>query len=164
MAVSRGDVRAAERGAWLFEQMVASGSLVLRRLGETRAGEIAEHGFLSSPHVTVSGIVEAFCERTRQASVGRRVVVAQGTTEINFSGRGAARRGLGPAGDGEAPGFFIHPNVVVDADDEVVLGLAGAQIWTREAGKVSARHTRAAEDKESARWLAGSQAAAAALV
>jgi len=164
MEFSRGDVRTAERGAWLFEQMVASGSLVLRRLGETRAGEIAAHRFLSSRHVTVSGIVEAFCERTRQASVGRRVVVAQDTTEINFSGRGAGRRGLGPSGDGEAPGFFIHPNVVVDADDEVVLGLAGAQIWTREAGKVSARHTRAAEDKESARWLAGSRAAAAALV
>src|SRR5947208_11227141 len=108
MEFSRGDVRTAERGPWLFEQMVASGSLVLRRLGATRAGEIAAHRFLSSPHVTVAGIVEAFAERTRQASVGRRVVVAQDTTEINFSGRSAGRRGLGPAGDGKAPGFFLH--------------------------------------------------------
>ena len=164
MEFSRGDARTAERGAWLFEQMVASGSLVLRKLGQTRAGEIAAHRYLSSPHVTVLGIVEAFSDRTRQASVGRRVVVAQDTTEINFSGRSAGRRGLGPAGDGKAPGFFIHPNVVVDADAEVVLGLAGAQIWTREDGKVSARSARAAEDKESARWLEGSRAAAAALV
>lgn len=164
MEFSLGDVRTAERGAQLFEQMVGMGSLVLRRLGGTRAGEIAAHRFLSSPHVTVAGITEAFSDRTRQASVGRRVVVAQDTTEINFSGRSAGRRGLGPAGDGKAPGFFIHPNVVVDADAEVVLGLAGAQIWTREAGKVSARSARAAEDKESARWLEGSRAAAAALV
>lgn len=164
MKFSRGDVRTAERGAWLFEQIVAMGSLVLRRLGESRSGEIAAHRFLSSPHVTVLGIVESFAERTRQASVGRRVVVAQDTTEINFSGRSAGRRGLGPAGDGKTPGFFIHPNVVVDADEEVVLGLAGARIWTREAGKVAARSDRAAEDKESARWLEGSQTAAAALV
>lgn len=164
MEFSRGDARTAGRGAWLFEQMVASGSLVLRKLGQTRAGEIAAHRYLSSRHVTVSGIVEAFSDRTRQASVGRRVVVAQDTTEINFSGRSASRRGLGPAGDGKAPGFFIHPNVVVDADAEVVLGLAGAQIWTRQDGKVSARSARAAEDKESARWLEGSRAAAAALV
>lgn len=164
MEFSLGDVRTAERGAQLFEQMVATGSLVLRRLGGTRAGEIAAHRFLSSPHVTVSGIVEAFTERTRQASVGRRVVVAQDTTEINFSGRSAGRRDLGPAGDGKAPGFFIHPNVVVDADEEVVLGLAGTQIWTREAGKVTARSARGAEDKESARWLEGSRSAAAALV
>lgn len=164
MELGAGDVWTAERGAWLFERIVASGSLVLRRLGESRAGEIAAHRFLSSPHVTAAGIVEAFCERTRQASVGRRVVVAQDTTEISFSGRSAGRRGLGPAGDGKTPGFFIHPNVVVDVDEEVVLGLAGARIWRREAAKVTARSARAAEDKESARWLEGSRAAAAALV
>ncbi len=54
--------------------------------------------------------------------------------------------------------------MVVDADEEVVLDLAGAQIRTREAGKVRARSTRSAEDKESARWLEGSRTAAAALV
>src|SRR3990167_6237396 len=157
MKFSRGDVRTAERGAWLFEQIVAMGSLVLRRLGESRSGEIAAHRFLSSPHVTVLGIVESFAERTRRASVGRRVGGAQETTEINFSGRSAGRRGLGPAGDGKTPGFFIHPNVVVDADEEVVLGLAGARIWTREADKVEARQARAAEDKERARRLEGSE-------
>lgn len=161
---SGGDVRTAASGAWLFEQIVAMGSLVLRKLGETRAGEIAAHRFLSSPHVSTGGILEAFSARTRQASLGRRVVVAQDTTEINFSGRSAARRGLGPAGDGKTPGFFIHPNVVVDADEEVVLGLAGARIWTRAEGKVSARSGRAMADKESARWLRGTQAAADVLV
>jgi len=164
MTFSRGDVRTAARGEWLFEAIVATGSLVLRRLGERRSGEIAAHRFLSSPHVTVPGIIETFTERTRQASVGRRVVVAQDTTEINFAGRSRGRRGLGPAGDGKTPGFFIHPNVVVDADAEVVLGLAGAQIWTREADKVTARSTRAAEDKESARWLEGTRTAARALL
>ncbi len=164
MHFSVGDIRTAERGAWLFDRIVATGSLVLRRLGETRAEEIAAHRYLSSPHVSVSEIIEAFRDRTRAASCGRRVVVAQDTTEINFSGRSAARQGLGPAGDGRSPGFFIHPNVVVDADDEVVLGLAGAQIWTRDDGKVGARSKRAAEDKESARWLEGTRSAAEALV
>ena len=161
---SRGDVRTAERGAWMFDQIVATGSLVVRKLGGTRAGEISAHRFLSSPHVTAEGIVETFSERTRVASLGRRVVVAQDTTEINFCGRSAARRGLGPAGDGRTPGFFIHPNVVVDADTEAVLGLAGALIWTRQAGKVSARSRRAVEDKESARWLEGTRTAAEGLV
>ena len=86
------------------------------------------------------------------------------TTEINFSGRGKGRRGLGPAGDGKSPGFFIHPNVVVDADEEVVLGLAGAKIWTREEAKAGDRSKRAIEAKESARWARGTQAAAEVLV
>lgn len=160
----RGDVRTAASGAWMFEQIVATGSLVLRTLGQTRAGEMAAHRFLSSPHVTTCGILETFSARTRAASAGRRVVVAQDTTEINFSGRGKARRGLGPAGDGRSPGFFIHPNVVVDADEDVVLGLAGAQIWTREEAKAGDRSKRAIEAKESARWSRSTQTAAEVLV
>ena len=35
--------------------------------------------------------------RTSAACAGRRVVAAQDTTEVNFSGRDRGRRGLGPA-------------------------------------------------------------------
>jgi len=160
----RGDVRTAASGAWLLDRIVSTGSLVLRKLGKTRAGEMSAHRFLSSPHVTTGEILETFGARARQASLGRRVVVAQDTTEINFSRRSRSRRGLGPAGDGKSPGFFIHPNVVVDADEEVVLGLAGAQIWTREEGKVGDRSRRAGEAKESARWARGTREAAEVLV
>jgi hypothetical protein len=53
--------------------------------------------------------------------------------------------------------------VAVDADEEAVLGLAAARIWTRASDKVSHRHGRAVDDKESARWLDGTRAAAEAL-
>jgi hypothetical protein len=159
MEFCRGDVRTAARGAQLFEQIVATGSLVIRKVAGTRAAEVAAHRFLSSPYVTVAGLLDTFAARAREASAGRRVVVAQDTTEINFSGRSAARRGLGPAGDGKTPGFFIHAGVVVDIEDEAVLGLAEADIWTRRAGKVGARSQRALEDKESMRWLKATRAA-----
>jgi hypothetical protein len=42
--------------------------------------------------VTADVIVGALGARARLASAGRRVVAAQDTTEINFSGRSAARR------------------------------------------------------------------------
>lgn len=157
------DRRTSERGAWLFDRIVSTGSLVLREVGETRAGEVAAHRYLSSPYVTSEVIIAALAARTRRASAGRRVVASQDTTEINFSGRSAARRGLGPGGDGLSPGFFVHPVVAVDADDEAVLGLAAARIWSRAAGKVSDRHGRACEDRESARWLEGTRAAAEVL-
>jgi len=153
------DPRTAARGAWLFEQIVATGSVVLRQLGRTRAGEVAVQRYLSSPYVTYEVIVDALSARTRQACAGRRVVAAQDTTEINFKDRSAARRGLGPTGDGQSPGFFIHPVVAIDADEETMLGLVGAQIWTRDEKKVSDRHRRAPEDKESACWLEGSRTA-----
>jgi hypothetical protein len=87
---------------------------------------------------------------------GSAIVVAQDTTEINFAGREANRRGLGAAGDGVSAGFFIHPLLAIDSETEAVLGLLDAQIWTRDdAIEAAPRRQRAIEDKESMRWLRG---------
>jgi hypothetical protein len=141
-----------------MDRIVATGSVVVRRLGEGRAEEVAAHRYLTSPYVTPTGIVDGLSARTAQACSGCRIVAAQDTTEINFARRGAARRGLGPGGDGESPGFFIHPVIAVDADDEAVIGLVHAQIWTRSGEAVSSRKSRSVADKESGRWIAGTRA------
>jgi len=156
-----GDVRRAERGAWLFDRIVSSGSLVFRKIGGDRAGEMAAHRFLASPAVTALEIIETLGMRTGERCRGRRIIAAQDTTEINFSGRARARRGLGPAGDGKTPGFFMHAVVAVDREDEAVVGLLDAAIWTRKAGKrASARRKRRLEEKESQRWLSTTQVVA----
>ena len=155
-----GDVRTSARGAWLFDQIVSLGTLVLKDLGEGRAGEVAAHRYLSSCCVTTQGILEALGARTGEACAGRRVVAAQDTTEVSFSGKSAGRRGLGPGGNGESAGFFIHAVVAVDVEDEAVLGVVGARIWTRGAERVRPRADRPTEDKESRRWTEGAQIAA----
>src|ERR1700733_4070705 len=80
--MSFGDIRVDERAEWLIGRVAATGSVVLRRVGETRAGEIAVHRFLSSPYVSVERIVETLAARTAAACVGRRVLAIQDTTEI----------------------------------------------------------------------------------
>ena len=157
--MSFGDIRVAERADWLIERVSTAGTLVLRKLGEDRAGEKAVHRFLSSPYVSVDRIVETLAARSAVQCAGRRILVVQDTTEINFAGRDKKRRGFGPAGDGETPGFFIHPVVAIDVESEAVVGLVDAAIWTRSSGRVASRRSRAIEDKESARWLAGCKAA-----
>ena len=154
-----GDPRVEARGVQLFERMVSTGSVVLRTLGGTRGGEVAAQRWLSSSRVSMSSIVEAASVRTVEACAGRRVVVAQDTTEINFD-RWARRQGLGPGGNGKTPGFFIHPLVAVDIEQEAVLGLVGAEIWTRGDERVASRRSRAIEDKESLRWIEGARMAA----
>jgi hypothetical protein len=154
-----GDVRRAEAGAALFERVVASGSLVLHQVGGDRAGEMSAHRFLSSWHVTPQEILETAGARTASACAGRRIVAAQDTTEINFSGRDHGRRGLGPAGDGKALGFFCHAMVAVDVDDEALLGVLYADIWTRSTKRVTARRSRPIEDRESIRWIEATAAA-----
>lgn len=148
-----GDVRREQIGAKLFERVVATGSLVVREIGGDRAGELSGHRFLGSRHVTPEEIIATAGRRTALACVGRRIVAAQDTTEINFSGRDRSRKGLGPAGDGKTPGFFCHTMVAVDADEEDLLGIVHARIWTRSDKPATARRSRAIEDKESMRWL-----------
>ena len=154
-----GDVRREEAGAALFERVVETGSLVLRQVGGNRAGEISAHRFLDSPYVTPEEILKTAAERTASACAGRRIVAAQDTTKINFSGRSRRRQGLGPAGDGKTPGFFCHAMVAVDVETEAVLGLVHAYIWTRPIEQKAARRSRTIEHKESFRWIQGSTVA-----
>jgi len=153
------DARRAARGEWLFERVMSTGSLVLRQIGGDRAGEVAVNRFLSSPEVSTTEIVATVGWRTGERCRGRRIVAAQDTTEINFSGRDRARRGLGPAGDGRTPGFFIHGMVAIDADEEAMIGLLDAQIWTRAETSLAPRRKRGLGDKESQRWLTAAQVA-----
>jgi hypothetical protein len=148
-----GDARLAARGAKLFEDVVSKGTIVLRRLGSRGAGERGAGRFLANPKVQREEIVDTVSQRTAQQCARRRIVVAQDTTEINFAGREARRRGLGPAGDGKSAGFLIHAAVAIDIEDEAVVGVIDAEIWSRKGGALPDRKARPFEDKESRRWL-----------
>ena len=148
-----GDKRLAHRGSLVFNRIVATGSLVQRRVGKSRAGELGMARFLESPAVTKEEIVETIAERTAQSCLGRRVVVAQDTTEVNFAGREAGRWDLGPAGDGQSAGFLIHAAVAVDVESAAVLGLADATIWKRSGKVTVSRQQRDLAAKESHHWL-----------
>jgi len=53
--------------------------------------------------------------------------------------------------------------IAIDADEEAVLGVAAAEIWTREDAPTPEHHGRPFADKESARWLRGAVHAAVRL-
>jgi hypothetical protein len=160
---SFGDIRLDRRGEAVTQQIVATGSLVLRRFGGGRDGEVAAGRFLASSKVTVEAIVDTNSARTQVAARGRRIVAVQDTTEVNFSGRDRSRTGLGPAGDGNSLGFFMHAVVAVDADAEDLLGVVDTHIWTREAGPRQRRQLQPVEAKETMRWIDGMRSAAARL-
>src|SRR5206468_4532270 len=139
LAMSFGDIRVARRADWMIERVAAMGTVVLRQLGETRAGEMRVCRFLSSPYVSVDRIVRTLGARTAAQCAGRRILAVQDTTEINFAGREKKRRGFGPAGNGKTPGFFIHPVIAVDVETEAVVGLVDAAIWTRSKARTGPR-------------------------
>jgi Transposase DDE domain len=155
-----GDERLDRRAELMLERIVATRSLVGRKFGGTREGQIGSLRLLSSDRVTPDKLLAPHIARTIESAKGLRIVAAQDTTEVNFAGRDARRKGLGPAGNGTAKGFFVHPLVAVDAASEAVIGVAGAKIWTRAEAPTPPHHGRPLTDKESVRWLEGAEQAA----
>lgn len=148
-----GDIRLSERAEQIVENIVATGSLVLRRFGGSRAGELAAHRFLDNARTSPKAILDTLSLRTSDAVRGRTILAVQDTTEVNFLGRDAARWGMGQAGGDTSVGFFVHPVIAVDMETEAVLGLVDAEIWTRPQGMKRDPDQLLLQDKESARWL-----------
>ena len=57
------DIRLSQRAEHLYQRIVATGSLVLRRLGGDRAGEIAAHRFLDNERVSSETILDTLSQR-----------------------------------------------------------------------------------------------------
>jgi hypothetical protein len=100
-AGAHGDKRRAAAVARLSERIVACGSVVIREVGETRKGEISAHRILGSCHVTPGEALRCVARATAATGAGRRVVVAQDTTEQNFPGRIGG--GMGRVGPPDRP-------------------------------------------------------------
>ena len=143
--------------------MVKKQTTCIRKLGGSRAGEMRFGRFLRNPAVTTKEMLVSAGHATGARVAGRRVLVIQDTTELNFSAHKESKRGFGTVGNGVDIGLFLHPQVVVDAITGGLIGLAGASIHTRTEGATTARRKRSLEDKESRRWLDGAETASAVL-
>ena len=126
----------------MLERIVATGSLVVRAAGGTRAGEMATHRLLPSEDVDPAALLAPHVARTAAACAGRRVVAAQDTSEINFDRRRKPAAGLGPAGNTGIRGFFVHPVVATDAGGEAVPGVAAQRASGTTWGRASGRGPR----------------------
>jgi hypothetical protein len=159
-----GDKRLGKRGDLLFERMVAGCSCTLRRVGRGRAEELGFGRFLGNGKVTAEEILAAACRPLAKRVAGLHVLAIQDTTEVNYQRHAGRVRGLGPAGNGRDRGLFVHPVIAVAAAGGALLGLAGAQLWTRPEQRRDADYRKLAiEDKESHRWLIGAEQAKRAL-
>ena len=71
----------------------------------------------------------------------------------------ASKRGFGSQANDTCPGVFLHPVLTVDAGNGGVVGLLDCVVLNRTGGKVTDHKKRAADDKESRRWLHGAEIA-----
>lgn len=99
----------------------------------------AAYRLFDCAEATLSSIASPHWQLTRQlASLRRRVLVIGDTTELDF-GQMRTITGVGPTGNGTGKGFLLHNAMMVDADNEEILGMAGQTIHQRKRKKKGAK-------------------------
>lgn len=132
-------------------------SVCLRRISENRAGERMMGRFFDNEDVTIDVIKADITDRVSEVCEGRHVLSIQDTTEINHFSHVKRVRGLGPVRNPKNIGFFLHPHVVVDADEEICLGISSIHTFIRPDGKKVRNQAELIETKESYRWIESAQ-------
>jgi hypothetical protein len=158
-----GDARLRSVGARLLEAMIQQPTTCIHALADDRNEALAFGRFLDHDSVSYSEMLTTTARYTGQRAVGLHVLAIQDTTEFNFPGHAASKRGFGRSGNDRDFGLFLHPTIAVNASNGGMLGLVGAQIINRTTAKLKKPKTRPIEEKESHRWLLATEDASEVL-
>jgi hypothetical protein len=147
-------------GGTLLAAMQSKRTMCVHRLAKDRNQAIQFGRFLANPAVTAQEMLaNAACLITHRAA-GRHVLAIVDTTGIRFATHELSKQGFGRDANDTCPGLFLHPVLAVEAATGGIIGLVDCAVLNRTEGKVSDHKKRAADDKESRRWLHGAELAA----
>jgi len=144
----------------MLEAMQSKRTLCVHRLAKDRNQAIQFGRFLANPSVTAQEMLANAGRLTNQRAGGRHVLAIMDTTDLRFATHETSKRGFGRDANNTCPGLFLHPVLAVEADSGGVIGLVDCTVLNRTEGKVTDHKKRAADAKESRRWLDGAEMAA----
>lgn len=115
----------------------------------------AAYRLFDCDEVTPQAILAPHCAHTKaDCPPGSLRLIVGDTTELAYTAR-KRTTGLGPVGNGQGQGFFLHSGLMVDPRTGQAEGLAGQEIFYRPAkgSKRGAKNTRRRDEhRESAVW------------
>jgi hypothetical protein len=161
-----GDLRLEKRGERIIEAMQKKETAVINQFSQSRADVVGHSRFFQNDAVSEASLISEASSWAGSVSGDRHVLCIQDTSEFNYQHhKGKLDRAdsdLGPVGNDRDIGFFLHPTLVVDAEDGFPLGLGHIEIWNREFGhqkKEERQYSKQPiEEKESYRWISSSHA------
>lgn len=134
-------------------------SVNIRQISQNRAEQVGYYRFLDNEKVTVSELERSVADHCQQQVAGLHVLAISDSSEINLQAHVGRLKplGLGVVGNNRDIGFFIHPTLVLNADNGFPLGLSAIHLWSRECDHAD-KHQRdyqnlSIEEKESYKWL-----------
>ncbi|MBZ8183206.1 IS4 family transposase, partial [Oscillatoria salina] len=138
-------------------------SVNIRQISGNRAEQIGYYRFLENENVSQSELVKSLSDACQQQVEGLHILAISDSSEINLNAHAGRLKaeGLGVVGNNQDIGFFIHPTLVLNAENGFPLGLSSVQIWKRALDHAN-KHQRnykslPIEDKESYKWLLGAE-------
>jgi hypothetical protein len=146
-----GDKRRTRRLVYLANQVLCHPSGSLPEQTADMADLKGAYRLFSCKHATFEAIAGPHWEQTRQRPPGTYLVLSD-TTELDF---GIQREipGMGQTGNGGGWGFLLHSALVVTAESEEVIGLAGQKIRYRKPKPKKENTTqRLQRERESELW------------
>jgi Transposase DDE domain len=151
--------KTVKKGAKLYAAMAQQQSVNIRKISRNRAEQVGNYRFLENENVTISELVSCVVHHCAKNVKGKHILAINDTSEINLqSHRGRLKpEGLGVVGNNKDVGFYIHPTLVLDADNGFPLGLSAIQLWTREMDHEDKNEREyknlPIEKKESYKWI-----------
>lgn len=136
--------------------------LVAQRVAENPAGSFpdifeswsdlkAAYNLFDMETVTRESLTAPHRQQTCKREAGRYLVISD-TTEVDF-GIHRDIAGTAPTGNGGGNGFLLHSALLVDADSEVLVGMAGQTVhYRRPAPKRENASQRLGRPRESKIW------------
>jgi hypothetical protein len=154
------DERLNDRLREVLSQLAARPTASIPAACGGRAEMEAAYRLFDNDKVTFENILQSHQEATRRRiSELPVVVVAQDTTEVDFTRPEVQVQGAGPLADGDRRGAFLHL-LHAFTPDGTPLGSIAAAAWVREEGPSlrqsltrPERRSRLLEEKESYRWI-----------
>lgn len=154
------DRRLDKRADVIASQLIMSRTSSIKGSTHSEADQKGFYRFLENEHVNESNLTKEFTQRCGMNVKERNVLVIQDTSSIglnNHSNRLKPDSGVGFVGNKLGLGFLSHCSLVIDAENETMLGFSDIQLWHRKNDK-SNNTTRIykkqiIEDKESFKWI-----------
>lgn len=144
-----GDARRTKRAVTLAAQAASHPDGSTPAQTETWGDCKAAYRLFDQDDVTFHRLCEPHWQLTRARSEGTWLLIGD-TTEIDFRREAS---GLGPTGNGGGHGFFLHSSLMIHAETEELVGLAGAELFHRQpAPKKETAKQRRNRRRESEVW------------
>lgn len=141
--------------------MQKKNTVIVNKLAGKRADLVGFCRYLKNDKVSMDTLKVEEISKTENLSASKHVLVINDTTEFNYKLHenylSSTDKDLGPAGNNEDIGFFLHPGLVVDAEKGIALGYSYIKIWNRTWDKLDKKERKykqqPIEEKESYRWI-----------